>query len=290
MRAETSPVHGRDTATTAAWPAAERLLSLPAYWSIHRQGDLAWLDPTPDFTWYRNFYNRTYHADRDAVARFDSPVLRDRKLAYFNRRIARIQRHLGRPPGRVLDYGAGDGAFLLAARKAGLEACGVDLSAAAARSAAVYSGAPVLVGDLVHGDVALDGPFDVITMHHVLEHLTRPLDYLAEVRKLLAPDGLFVFEIPQQFINPIDMAYRLLRRRRRFGPYSLHHPYFYRVESIRQLMADGGFRIEKLRTWAQGQIFHVTNPLITTPLQSVLWLSDVLARRGHIIEVFARPQ
>lgn len=285
----TSAVLDRGTPATR-WTAAERLLSLPDFWSINRQGDFAWLEPTPDFTWYRTFYNRSYHAGDGAAPSFDSGALRVRKLAYFRRRIARVVRHLGRSPERLLDYGAGDGIFLRAARGAGIEALGVDISAGAAQHAAAYSGAPVLVGDLVHNKLALDGLFDVVTMHHVLEHLTRPLDYLAAVRRLLAPDGLFVFEIPQQFINPIDVAYRLLGRRRKFGPYSLHHPYFYTTGSAERLLADAGFRVERLRTWAPGQIFHITNPLVTAPLQGALWLSDVLARRGHIIEVFARPQ
>ena len=126
-------------------------------------------------------------------------------------------------------------------------------------------------------------------MNHVLEHLTNPLDYLARVQSLLRPGGLLVFEIPQQFINPIDLIYRAYGFRRPLGPYTVHHPYFYNVASTRRLMEAASFQIEHLTTWLPGQVFHTQNRWLTIPLQILLWIANRTARRGHIIEVFARP-
>ena len=127
-------------------------------------------------------------------------------------------------------------------------------------------------------------------MHHVFEHLLRPLDYLQAIRDLLQPGGIFAFEIPQQFINPIDLVYRALGRQRPFSAYSLHHPYFYTVDSIKRMLRLAGFEILTLRTWVPGQVFHVENRIIGAALQGALWTADTVARRGHVIEVLARPE
>ena len=279
------------TATNAPfWPAAERLLSLPPEWRIRRNGSFAWLDPTPSFEWYRAFYNSEYRRDRTHSGLLHDQAVRDRKRAYFARRIDRIITALGRSPSGIVDIGAGDGMFLAAAAEAGHRVMGVELCAEAAKAASEETGVKVLTGDLLLDELSLPMPVDVVQMHHVFEHLLRPMDYLRAVRDLLEPDGLFVFEIPQQFINPIDLAYRALGRQRPFDAYSLHHPYFYTVASIRRMLDMAGYRIVSLRTWLPGQVFHVDNRLVGGAMQSVLWLADRIAKKGHVIEVMARPE
>lgn len=279
------------TSTNAPfWPAAERLLSLPPEWRIRRDGSFAWLDPTPSFEWYREFYNSEYRNDRTHSGLLHDENIRNRKRAYFHRRIDRVVAELGRGPLGMLDIGAGDGVFLSAAVEAGHPVMGTELCAEAAEAAAEDTGVPVLVGDILLDDLSIPVPVDVVVMHHVFEHLLRPMDYLRAIRDLLEPDGLFVFEIPQQFINPIDLAYRALGRRRLFDAYSLHHPYFYTVDSIRRMLDLAGYRIVSLKTWLPGQVFHVDSRLVGAALQSVLWLADRAARKGHVIEVMARPE
>ena len=272
------------------WPAAERLLSLPPEWRIRRHDQFAWLDPTPSFEWYRNFYNNEYLNDPLHAELFRNPIIRRRKEEYFRKRIARIVDCLGREPVGILDVGAGDGVFLSVARQSGHTVIGVELCAEAAKSAATETGAPVLAGDILHDNLSFPAPIDVVVMHHVFEHLLRPLDYLREIRDLLQPGGIFAFEIPQQFINPIDLGYRALGRQRPFTAYSLHHPYFYTVDSIKRVLRLAGFEILTLRTWVPGQVFHVENRIIGAALQGALWAADAVAGKGHVIEVLARPE
>ncbi len=103
---------------------------------------------------------------------------------------------------------------------------GVELCDEAAKTVASETSVPVLAGHILHDDLTFPASIDVVVMHYVFEHLLRPLDYLQAIRDLLQPGGIFVFEIPQQFINPIDLAYRALGRRRPFTAFSLHHQYF----------------------------------------------------------------
>lgn len=46
-------------------------------------------------------------------------------------------------------------------------------------------------------------PFDLITMAHVLEHLSDPVEYLRDLRReYLAPHGLLLIEVPNLYFHP----------------------------------------------------------------------------------------
>lgn len=102
-----------------------------------------------------------------------------------------------RPGTSVLDVGAGPGTITLdlAARVAPAPVRGVDASAdviAQADAAAAASGRDN-VTFAVDDAYALDSPddaWDVVHAHQVLQHLTRPLDALAEFRRVVAPGGV----------------------------------------------------------------------------------------------------
>lgn len=100
-------------------------------------------------------------------------------------------RHLKPGRGRVLDIGFGDGGFIENAQSIGWEAEGIDVDEEAVR-AAQSRGLNVRHG-LPHD---LEGPFDVVTMSHVIEHLHDPNDMLRECFRLLAPGGTLWIETP----------------------------------------------------------------------------------------------
>lgn len=267
------------------WRAAERLLSLPPDRQILRCGDIGWLHPQPTLEWYKEFYGNCYGSHHDQM--LVGERLTPRRLSYFDARLARITRHLGRKPQNLLDVGAGEGLFLVAAHRAGIPAMGIEISAEACRDATARHGVRMIPGHLLQPDLPLKGGYDVVVMNHVFEHLLSPLEHLARVRALLSANGLLVIEIPQQFLNPIDLLYQLARYRRPFSPYSLHHPIFYTVSSILRVLKHADFRVEHLTTWLTGQVYLTQNPWVVGPLQCLLWFADRLAKRGHIIEVFA---
>ena len=41
-----------------------------------------------------------------------------------------------------------------------------------------------------------DNDFDVVTLFHVFEHLTQPLEFLRRIREILKPGGKIVIEVP----------------------------------------------------------------------------------------------
>lgn len=98
--------------------------------------------------------------------------------------------------GRVLDIGCGMGEFAVLMRQAGFDVEAIDESKNAI--GALRRQHPEIqwhCGNLLEYTDRL-GRFDVITMYHVLEHIPTPLSAMQAIRRLLAPGGLLVLEVP----------------------------------------------------------------------------------------------
>lgn len=133
------------------------------------------------------------------------------RATLWRRRLARID--VRRKPGSVLDVGCGDGHFLALARAAGWKVEGIEFSPEGARRAATRLGRPVAIGDLALSE-QIPGPFDAITLWHVLEHLPDPRPMLRAARRRLARGGLLAVAVPNLDNLPMQAAYLLARRRR----------------------------------------------------------------------------
>jgi phosphoheptose isomerase len=96
------------------------------------------------------------------------------------------------PPGRILDVGCGLG-FLLSGIADGWEKHGVEVSRYAAERARAW-------GCIHHGDLESaaypDEHFDVVVMHHVIEHMEDPAATLLEARRVLRRRGLLILGTP----------------------------------------------------------------------------------------------
>jgi SAM-dependent methyltransferase len=103
---------------------------------------------------------------------------------------------------RVLDVGCGYGGTLLALREAvsGLQGVGLDLDARMVRQGQERLGE---VAKLVQADFFQwsEGPFDLVLMRDVLEHIRDPELALARAAALLAPAG-FLFASFAPFFGP----------------------------------------------------------------------------------------
>ncbi len=91
-------------------------------------------------------------------------------------------------PGRILDVGCGLG-YLLSGLREGWEKYGIEVSRFAAQHAQAWG--RIFVGEL-HEAQFPDEHFDVVVMHHVIEHMEDPISTILEVRRILKPGGILL--------------------------------------------------------------------------------------------------
>ena len=94
--------------------------------------------------------------------------------------------------GVLLDVGAATGSFLSIAAARGWRGIGVEVSEAA-RAIAASHGHHCVATIAEARDL---GPFDAVTMHHVLEHLEDPVTAIHDALSVLRPHGQLLIEVP----------------------------------------------------------------------------------------------
>jgi SAM-dependent methyltransferase len=99
--------------------------------------------------------------------------------------------------GALLDFGCGKGVFLNLAAEQGWRTIGIETAPKRADFARTNYGLDVIPDEYSGGKIPI-GPFDVITLFHVLEHLTDPRELLKTlVDQNLKPDGVLIVEVPR---------------------------------------------------------------------------------------------
>ncbi len=89
----------------------------------------------------------------------------------------------------VLDFGCGDGGFLVRAKQVAKQVEGVELET-------VMRTQLKEAGISCHASIDEIGIFDIITLFHVLEHLEDPLLYLRKFKEHLSASGMLLIEVP----------------------------------------------------------------------------------------------
>lgn len=95
---------------------------------------------------------------------------------------------------RLLEVGCGSGKLLERYRDLGWEVRGIDPGARAVEACRAR-GLPVQQTSLLEADLPRQR-FDAILLHHVIEHVLRPVEALRRARELLAPGGAVVVVTP----------------------------------------------------------------------------------------------
>ncbi len=266
-----------------------KLLALTGPYNVLRCSScgLAWLSPRPTASAYDRIYAYESYFDGNGALEEYADVAGSRNV-HFVKRLERIASLLpGMRQPRLLDIGAATGDFVHAAAGTGFDAAGMEISAGAREEAQRKYGISLLPGPLEA--VARDHVFDVIHLNHVLEHLAEPVDILETCYRMLAPGGLLVIEVPQQFNNDLDrIRFSTGLRKPVFNSYSLHHIYFFDPENLTAMIRKAGFDVESVATANPNRTplwpFSISNWI----LRVFLAVSDRLRQGGNIIEVYGR--
>jgi 2-polyprenyl-3-methyl-5-hydroxy-6-metoxy-1,4-benzoquinol methylase len=151
-----------------------------------------------------------------------------------------VMHHTGLKRGKILDYGAGTGAFLNTCKTNGWQAAGIEPDADARRVMTEkfsISSYPLLSDAKVHGELH---DFDAITAWHVLEHVPDIKETVAELRVALKEKGKLIVAVP----NPD--SYDAKYYEANWAAYDVpRHLWHFAPKDMEALMAGMGFRLVK---------------------------------------------
>jgi SAM-dependent methyltransferase len=121
-------------------------------------------------------------------------------------------------------------------------------------------------------DASLRGPFDVILLLNLIEHVEDPLAVLTKVRALLSPRGVVLIKTP----NYDSLDAHLFRHRNWGGYHCPRHWVIFTQPSFQRLVESSGLRVKRWQ-YTQGAPFWTVSVLA--------WLAD----RGVIRVTRGRP-
>ena len=188
---------------------------------------------TPYSPWYSSEY---YYVSYYPEASLSPPPFVQTRLEEITGEFAPY-----RQTNRLLDIGCGAGNLMLAARKNGWNAHGLDVSASAVNHVRSL-GFEVFQGELQQAHLP-SAHFDVITAAEILEHLSDPRVLVEEVARLLRPGGLFWTTTP----HARGLSARVLGLKWRciWPP---EHLQLFSASGLKGLLRDVGFREIRVRT------------------------------------------
>ena len=198
---------------------------------------LVFLSPRPSSTlvekYYRESYDESYGAAESSADR--QPVF------------ASVLAHLSewrRPPGRLLDIGCGDGAFLMLCREAVWTCAGVEVSQGAAERARAKGLSVLSPAELSQ---TTPGQFDVVTLVNVLEAVTDPAAIIRAMTHQIKPQGIIAIRVSNGLFHQ-----RMRVPVRWCGAQydQAFHLFSYSPNALRMLMEASGFEVVSLRNSA----------------------------------------
>lgn len=144
---------------------------------------------------------------------------------------------------RIFEVGCGDGNFLAYLRGHGWTVHGSEYDPQTVALVRRRHGIDLFVGDVADA-VPPGAPFQVVAAYHVLEHIYRPVEWLAAVRRMLGPGGIVHLQVP----NHGSLTRRLT------GPAWAsvmfpQHVYFYTPRTLAHLLRRAGFAPLASTTW-----------------------------------------
>jgi SAM-dependent methyltransferase len=187
--------------------------------------------PTPQFDYEAAYFTNGADGGYD----FNAQFALDFDAARFIPELDRLALHGG--PGTLLDVGCATGTYLVRAQERGWRVAGVESAAFARQEAARRTNSTVVAfcEELPPGQT-----FDVVTLHHVLEHVHNPVAFL---RDSIMPrvGGRLLIEVP----NFNSLAARI------FGPRwrdlrPEQHVYHYTADSLAAVIEAAGMRVNEI--------------------------------------------
>ena len=176
----------------------------------------------------------------------------DEPLQYGHNFYLEILEHYVPSKGSLLDIGSGKGHLLAAALQRGWNARGYEIDCDLAKKLSSKLNTQVQCGDF--SKLAWqEGQCDAVVMHHVLEHLKDPTEYLRTIHHMLRERGILFVALPT--ISSLSSRVKfflekLHLRTQNIGAYydSSHHLWYFTPRTLRQTLSRFGFDVCYMRS------------------------------------------
>lgn len=224
---------------------------------------------------------KNYDSKKD---RFKYESIRRKKV--YPDKLTKLKKYAKGP--RLLDIGAGLGTFAFMATQEGFDVTAIELSHEQCKRAKNEYGMDLLNHNIF--DIKNDiGRFDIVHLHHVMEHLTSPSRMFDIIEKLLKDNGILLIEVPYQ-LNRIQDPFKKLKT---IGSIlNFEHMFFFSPKTMKNYVKMKGFEIIEFNQYRseqfQGNVFSFFKYSVRYVFRKVttfLWIPS-----GSIIELYCRKQ
>lgn len=221
-------------------------------------------DPLPTdaelAAWYARKYRQAY---KDSVTPKLTHVLRAGRLARDRWRWVR-QQLPSFSPQRSIDIGASSGEFVYLMHKQGAQAQGLEPHEGYSDHARRTLGVQVMTGVLQERLQELPQQhFDLVSMFHVLEHLTDPIQALKALSRLLTPAGMLLIEVP-------DVA-RLSSPKNTFFK---AHTFYFSAHALAGVVRAAGLEMVASNEGRNGNLLVLLRPAEAQQAAATTWQPD----------------
>lgn len=202
-----------------------------------------WLNPRPDLSELDIIYPSTYYAYnfKKKIGRliYSAKILLDRI------KLNKIFEHHPHKVKKYLDIGCGDGRYLKLAEKNKLikkNIFGLEINQAQTKFLSDL-GYNIKIGSVENIDKIINNKkFDLVTMFHVIEHISNVKETLLKLKFILNNDGLLVFETP----NYDSLDCKLFKHHYWGGYHCPRHWTIFDPISIERTLKSAGYEIIKI--------------------------------------------
>ena len=138
----------------------------------------------------------------------------------------------------ILDFGSGNGGYLKYAKKSAKSVSALELETAISGQYKEYA------IELYRDIKELDKEFDLITMFHVLEHLSEPKEMLVKLASKLRDGGKIIVEVPNS-----EDALLTLYESEPFSKFTYWscHLFLFNVKTLQELAQQSGLKVEFIK-------------------------------------------
>ena len=199
---------------------------------ICRECGLIWTDLRSSIDEVKAFYSGGYRKEYKGKAKPRlKHIYRDaneaiRRFRFLNDIVAEGD--------RILDVGAGTGVFVYVLRELGYNAEGIEPDEAYSLYCREEFGIPIRTCFLE--EYQMTDFFDIVTMHHVLEHFADPYSALKKIWLLMKKNAFLIVEVPNAEDIRQDPKHR----------YHKAHLYTFNPETLTSIVRKAGFTARKI--------------------------------------------